>query len=271
MRPARRRRWVDYLIETYGVSVRLACEVAGLSRSVYAYDAKRPHDEPLIAAILALVERHPRWGFPKIRKRQRKLGHRWNHKRIYRVYLALRLNMRRKVKRRLPSRNPLPLAVPPRMNVCWSMDFMSSVLQHGHRFRTLNIVDDFNREILAIDVNSGITAERVIMVLERIGAWRGYPTIIRVDNGAEFTSGAFTEWALKKGIKVDFTEPGCPYQNSYIERFNRTYREDVLDLYLFETLEEVREVTDDWMLLYNYERPHDSLNDMTPMEYLKAA
>jgi len=109
------------------------------------------------------------------------------------------------------------------------------------------------------------------MMLERIGAWRGYPAIIRVDNGSEFTSGAFTEWALSKGIEVDFIEPGCPYQNSYIEQFNRTYREDLLDLYRFETLQEAREMTDDWIELYNYERSHDSLNNMTPMEYLQAA
>ena len=253
------------------MSLRLACEVAGISRSTYGYEPKRSTDDPLIDAILALVERHPRWGFPKIRKRLRKLGHRWNHKRIYRVYLALRLNLRRKTKRRLPTRNPLPLCVPERMNVCWSMDFMSAVLRHGHRFRTFNIVDDFNREILAIDINSGITAEGVFMVLERVGAWRGYPAIIRVDNGSEFTSGAFADWANSKGIEIDFIQPGCPTQNSYIERFNRTYREDVLDLYLFETLEEVRQITDDWIDLYNYERPHDSLNDMTPMEYLQAA
>lgn len=269
--PACRRLRVEHLCGAFGVSVRLACEVAGISRSVYAYVPNRPDDEALIDAILALVERHPRWGFPKLRKRLRKLGYRWNHKRIYRVYLELRLNMRRKTKRRLPTRHPRPLRVPDSANVCWSMDFMSSVLRHGHRFRTFNIVDDFNREILAIDVNSGITAERVLMTLERIGAWRGFPAIIRVDNGSEFTSGAFVEWARERGIEIDFIEPGCPYQNSYIERFNRTYREDVLDLYLFETLQEVREVTDAWIDLYNYERPHDSLNDMTPMEYLEAA
>ena len=253
------------------MSVRLACEVAGLSRSVYGYEAKRPDDAALIDAVLKLVERHPRWGFPKLRKRLRKLGQRWNHQRIYRIYLKLRLTMRRKTKRRLPSRHPLPLRVPAAANVCWSMDFMSGVLRHGHRFRTLNIVDDFNREALAIEINSGITAERVITTLERIGAWRGYPHIIRVDNGSEFTSGAFAMWAEARHIELDFTEPGCPYQNSYIERFNRTYREDVLDWYLFETLQEVREITDDWMDLYNTERPHDALNDMTPKEYLEAA
>ena len=188
-----------------------------------------------------------------------------------RVDCTLRLNIRRKAKRRLPSRHPRPLAVPEQFNVCWSMDFMSAALRHGHRFRTFNVVDDFNREVLTIDVNSGITAERVVTMLERVIAWQGSPDIIRVDNGSEFTSGVFAEWAEQLHIEIDFIEPGCPYQNSYIERFNRTYREDVLDLYLFETLQEVRETIDEWVEIYNTERPHDALNDMTPKEYLVAA
>lgn len=225
----------------------------------------------MIDAILALVERHPRWGFPKIRKRLRRLGHRWNHKRIYRIYLELKLNLRRKSKRRLPTRNPSPIAVPDAVNRCWSMDFMSDVLCHGYRFRTLNVVDDYNREALAIDINGGITAERVTRTLDRVAAWRGYPEMIRIDNGPEFTSAELAAWAQRHQVKLEFIKPGCPYQNSFIERFNRTYREDVLDLYLFETLHEVRQITDDWMQLYNEERPHDALEDMTPKEYLLAA
>jgi putative transposase len=143
-------------------------------------------DGDLIDALLALIEKHPRWGFPKCRKRLRALGHHWNHKRIYRVYLQLKLNMRRKSKRRLPSRNPLPLLVPPHHNISWSMDFMSDKLQHGHRFRTFNVVDDFNREVLGIDINSSIPACRVTTYLDQIAAWRGYPERIRCDNGPEF-------------------------------------------------------------------------------------
>ena len=255
----------------YPVSIRAACGAAALSRTAYYYTPKRVDDSELIDALLALVEKHPRWGFPKLCKRLRALGKRWNHKRIYRVYMELKLNIRRKVKRRIPNRNPLPLRVPRSANICWSMDFMSDTLRHGHRFRTFNVVDDFNREVLAIDINSGITTERVIHTLDRIAAWRGYPAIIRVDNGPEFTSGALAEWAQAHGIQIDFIKPGKPYQNGFIERFNRTYREEVLDLYLFETLQEVREITDDWIVLYNHERPHDGLNDMTPVQYREVA
>ena len=255
----------------FKASICRCCEAAGLSRTAYYYQAKRPDDDELIDVLLALIDKHPRWGFPKCRTRLRKLGYSWNHKRVYRVYKLLKLNLRRKSKRRLPSRAPLPLQVPSRANVCWSMDFMSDTLQHGHRYRTFNVLDDFNREVLGIDINSGIRAERVTHYLEQIAAWRGYPQRIRVDNGPEFTSSEFTDWAKSHGIYVDFIKPGSPYQNGYIERFNRTYREDVLDLYLFSNLDEVRQETDRWIQLYNYERPHDGLNDMTPMECLNAA
>lgn len=255
----------------FQASINRCCDAACLSRTAFYYQAKLPDDDELIDVLLALIDKHPRWGFPKCRKRLKALGYPWNHKRIYRVYKLLKLNLRRKSKRRLPTRNPLPLQVPGQANDCWSMDFMSDTLQHGHRFRTLNVLDDFNREVLGIDINSGIQAPRVTQYLDQIAAWRGYPKQIRVDNGPEFTSSEFTEWAKQHDIYVDFIKPGSPYQNGYIERFNRTYREDVLDLYLFSNLDEVRQETDRWIQLYNYERPHDGLNDMTPIEYLNAA
>lgn len=255
----------------FQASINRCCDAACLSRTAFYCQAKLPDDDELIDVLLALIDKHPRWGFPKCRKRLKALGYPWNHKRIYRVYKLLKLNLRRKSKRRLPTRNPLPLQVPGQANYCWSMDFMSDTLQHGHRFRTLNVLDDFNREVLGIDINSGIQAPRVTQYLDQIAAWRGYPKQIRVDNGPEFTSSEFTEWAKQHDIYVDFIKPGSPYQNGYIERFNRTYREDVLDLYLFSNLDEVRQETDRWIQLYNYERPHDGLNDMTPIEYLNAA
>ena len=257
--------------QQFTASIALCCEAAALSRSAYYYQPRASDDGDLIDALLALIEKHPRWGFPKCRKRLRALGHHWNHKRIYRVYLQLKLNMRRKSKRRLPSRNPLPLLVPPHHNISWSMDFMSDKLQHGHRFRTFNVVDDFNREVLGIDINSSIPARRVTTYLDQIAAWRGYPERIRCDNGPEFISSELASWAERHDVMIDFIKPGSPYQNGFVERFNRTYREDVLDLYLFSNLDEVRQITDDWIQLYNHERPHDGLNDMTPIEYLNAA
>jgi len=145
---------------------------------------------------------------------------------------------------------------------------MSDVLNSGQRFRTFNVVDDYNRECLAIEVDTNLPAVRLIRVLNRISAWRGYPLKIRLDNGPEFISLAIAEWAEDHRVELEFIQPGKPTQNSYVERFNRTYREEVLDLYVFTRLSEVREITDKRIEQYNQERPHESLNNLTPVESL---
>ncbi len=178
--------------------------------------------------------------------------------------------MRRKGKKRLPSRNPEPLSVPESINQCWSIDFMSDALWCGRKFRTFNMVDDFNREALAIEIDLNLPAQRIIRVMDRIAAWRGYPLKLRMDNGPELTSVRLAEWAETHGVKLDFIQPGKPTQNSFIERFNRTYREEVLDMYVFTRLSEVRNITEKWIDEYNEERPHESLGNMTPAEYLES-
>jgi putative transposase len=197
----------------------------------------------------------------------RRQGYRWNHKRVHRIYCGLKLNIRRKGKKRLPPRNPEPLGVPDSINQCWSIDFMSDALWCGRTFRTFNIVDDYNREALAIEVDLNLPAQRVLRVLDRVAAWRGYPAKLRMDNGPELTSIRMAEWAEEHGVVLEFIKPGKPTQNSFVERFNRTYREEVLDLYIFKKLSEVREMTDKWLMEYNTERPHESLGDLTPVEY----
>lgn len=144
---------------------------------------------------------------------------------------------------------------------------MSDTLWCGRVFRTFNIVDDYNREALAIEIDINLPAQRIIRTLDRVAAWRGYPAKIRMDNGPEFTSVKMAEWAEEHGVELEFIQPGKPTQNSYVERFNRTYREEVLNFYLFKKLSEVREVTDRWLAEYNEERPHDSLGNLTPAEY----
>lgn len=235
---------------------------------MYRYRPKPNRDLPVIEAIQGIVEEWPGWGFPKIFKTLRRRGHRWNHKRVHRVYCELRLNKRRKGKRRLPTRNPEPLAVPLVVNHCWSVDFMSDTLFDGRRFRTFNVLDDFNREALAIEIDLNLPAVRIIRVLERIAQQRGYPAKLRCDNGPEFISIALAGWAEDHGVDLDFIKPGKPTQNSYVERFNRTYRDEILDLYLFRSLSEVRDLTTDWRRKYNEERPHDALGDLSPIEYL---
>lgn len=249
------------------MSQRAACRAVALSRSVFAYERQAEPDEAIIATLQELAERFPDRGFGKYFKLIRRRGHSWNHKRVYRVYCALGLNRRRIGKKRLPPRQPTPLLVPAQMNRSWSMDFMSDALWCGRRFRTFNVADDFNREVLAIEIDLNLPAARVVRVLERIAAWRGYPAQIRMDNGPEFIAAALADWAQQHGVVLDFIEPGRPMQNGFIERFNRSYREAVLDMYVFRTLDEVRERTDAWMADYNEVLPHDALGDLTPVEY----
>ena len=250
------------------MSERRSCKALKLSRTVYRYQPKAKDDREIEDELWKLAAKHPDLGFGKFFSMLRRKGHGWNHKRVYRVYKALRLNKRRKYKRRLPTRNPKPLAVPKGANVSWSVDFMSDSLLNGRRFRTFNVIDDFNREVLAIEVDFSLTTERVNRVLDRLVSWRGLPERIRMDNGPEFTSIKMAEWADVNFVELDFIKPGKPMQNGYVERFNRTYRQAVLDMYIFDSLKEVRQITEKWIKLYNEERPHDSLNKMTPVEYM---
>lgn len=266
-----RKAWAKELLAAHNISIVLSCEVTGISRTAFYYEPKKVDDSEIIDALNAIAEKHQRWGFPKCYKRLRAKGYHWNHKRVHRVYKEMKLSLRRKTKQRVPTRNPEPLAVPTEAGKSWSMDFVSDTLHNKVRFRTFNVIDDYNREVLGIDIATGMPSARVTRYLDRLAAWHGYPDKVRVDNGPEFTSFEFMEWAKRHSVKIDYIKPGCPYQNAYIERFNRTYRHEVLDLYIFTNLQEVVDITESWIKLYNEERPHDSLNDMTPIEYKLAA
>jgi putative transposase len=197
----------------------------------------------------------------------RNQGHGWNHKRIRRVYRALALHLQRKPKKRFPARVAQPLVVPEEANQTWSLDFMSDVLSNGRTFRTLNVIDDFNREALWIEVDTSLPAERVVRVLETLLLERTTPRAIRMDNGPELISQRLDAWANEKHIELLHIQPGKPAQNAYIERFNRTYREDVLDAYLFDDLEEVRHITERWLEDYNTIRPHQALKGISPRQF----
>jgi putative transposase len=258
---------VKALVEDHGFSERRACQAVGLSRSVARYQRRPDRDHEVIAVLQELAERYPERGFGKLFKLIRRRGLMWNHKRVWRVYCALKLNMRRKGKKRLPNREAKPLTVGEGINASWSADFMSDTLWDGRRFRTFNAVDDFSREALAIEIDLNLPAARVIRVLDRIAAWRGYPRKLRLDNGPELISVALAEWAEAHGVELCFIQPGKPMQNGFIERFNGSYRRGVLDMYVFRTLTEVREHTELWLRDYNEDIPHDALNDFTPAEY----
>jgi len=251
------------------MSIVKSCEAVGLSRSAWYRERsdRLERDRPVIEALQELVEKHNRWGFWKCFRRLRLDGHEWNHKRVYRVYRELSLNLRRKTKKRIPTRDPLPMEVPARANAIWSLDFMQDTLYVGRRFRTLNVLDEGVREILDIEVDTSLPGERVVQVLERLRMWRGLPEAIRCDNGPELISQVFVDWCEEHGVELRHIEPGKPNQNAFIERFNRTYREEVLNAYLFESLDQVREITYEWMECYNEQRPHDALGGLPPTVY----
>jgi putative transposase len=154
------------------------------------------------------------------------------------------------------------------LNEIWALDFMVDALYGGRAFRTLNVIDEGNREGLGIEIATSIPSLRVIRVMEQLIAIYGAPKALRVDNGAELTAAAFGEWCQCLGIELRFIQPGKPDQNAFIERFNRSYRTEVLDAYVFDSIEEVRQITEIWLREYNEERPHDSLGRVPPLTFM---
>jgi putative transposase len=252
-----------------GLSIQRACRAVNLSRAAYYRKAGgelAAGDELVMDALHGIVARHGRWGFWKCHERLRLDGHAWNHKRTWRIYCALRLNLPRRSRKRLV-RPAQPLDAPTGPNEIWALDFMSDSLYQGRRFRTLNILDEGVREALAIEIDTSLPAERVVRTLQHLAAWRGLPRAIRLENGPELTAQRFTTWCAVKGIELRHIQPGKPNQNAFIERFNRSYRTEVLNSWLFASLDEVREITHQWIISYNEERPHDVLGNLPPMVY----
>lgn len=176
--------------------------------------------------------------------------------------------MRRKGKRRLPSRAPVRLEAQTVVNGCWSVDFMSDALMHGQRFSTFNVLDDFSREVLAVGVDTNLPAARIIRVLDCIAAWRGYPTKMRMDNGPEFVSGQFAGWALQHGLTLSSSQaPASPRKLICGAVQPHPFCEEVLNFYVFSRLSEVRTIVDAWVQEYNEQRPHESLGNLTPDKF----
>lgn len=239
------------------------------SRSSIAYLSVKD-DVSLMEKLRKLAVEHPREGFWKCHFRIRNSGDIINHKRVHRVYKELGLPLRRKHRKRLPARTKEPLAVPCSFTHTWSMDFMSDALEGGRKFRTFNVIDDYNREVLFIETDYSLKSNRVIWVLRHLVNRHGKPVRIRMDNGPEFIAEIAKKWSEANEIEFKHIEPGKPMQNAYIERFNGSFRDGVLDAYLFRNLDEVREITARWVYDYNHFRPHDALGGMSPMAYREA-
>ena len=260
-------------IQKFGISIRLACECLGISETCFRYQAKLSSENAQVADwLLRLTETNKRWGFGLCFLYLRNVkGFGWNPKRVYRIYRELELNLRIKPRKRLKRDKPDPLDVPTAANQMWSMDFMSDTLLDGRKLRTFNVIDDYNREGLAIDVDLSLPSARVVRSLEQIIEWRGKPAAIRCDNGPELLSGPLMEWAEKNRITMVYIQPGKPTQNAYVERFNRTARHEWLDLHQFESVEHAQLLATKWLWSYNNERPNSAIGGVPPRWLMKAA
>lgn len=254
-------------------SIRQACLIFNVSETCYRYQPLLSDENAEIADWLIRLTHHQKnWGFGLCFLFLRNVkGFPWNHKRVRRIYCELELNLRIKPKKRLIREKPVPLAVPESINESWSMDFMHDQLEDGRTYRLFNVIDDFNREGLAIDVDFSLPAERVRRSLNQLIEWRGKPKQIRCDNGPEYISGLLIAWAKEQHVRLEFIQPGNPQQNAYIERFNRTVRYDWLSQYLFADIVEVQEQATNWLWHYNNERPNMGIGGITPRQKLLAA
>lgn len=256
-----------------GIAIRRACQVFSVSESCYRYKSKVDVENEQIANwLIRLTDNNRNWGFGLCFLYLRNLkGFKWNHKRVYRIYRELELNLRIKPRKRLVRDKPQPLSVPQSINEVWSMDFMHDQLESGRSIRLLNVIDDFNREALGIEIDFSLPAQRVIRALKQIIAWRGKPQVIRCDNGPEYISASIQSWANDWGIKMEYIQPGNPQQNAYVERFNRTVRYEWLSQYLWSDLEEIQMFATQWMWKYNHDRPNMALGGITPKQRLAMA
>lgn len=264
--PCQKRQLAEESVSSGTFGISRVCRMVNLSRSSFKYVSNK-NDVGLEERLRKHADEHPREGFWKFYFRIRNAGVVVNHKRVHRVYKKLGMPLKRKVKKRLPARRKETLAQPPTMHHTWSIDFMSDALSNGRKFRSFHVIDDCNREILFIETDYSLPSSRVLWVLNHLINKNKKPQRIRMDNGPEFVAKLASEWSKMHEIEFLYIQPGKPTQNAYIERFNGTYRRHVLDCYQFDSIDEVREVTEIWVEDYNYHRPHDALNGMSPMKW----
>jgi putative transposase len=267
VKPAAYREAVGFLQSEFEFSERRACGVLGHARSSFRYVARRTMVQGLLDELRQHAVERPRFGYRRLHVLLRRRGWQVNHKRVYRMYRAEGLAVRRKKRKRLAAGLRVMLAPPARPNERWSMDFVHDTLATGRKFRTLNIVDDLTRECVAIEVDTSLGGLRVVRVLDRLAALRGLPRVIVTDNGPEFAGRALDEWAYRTGVKIHFIRPGKPVENAYVESFNGKFRDECLNEHWFLDLNDARTKIETWRVDYNEVRPHSSLANATPKEY----
>lgn len=267
--PVARRHVVEYIKQTHSLSERRACTIVGLCRSSCRYQAKPTNDAEIRSRLRELAEARRKFGAPRLHTMLRREGHQINHKRTERLYREEGLSLSLKRRKKRISHLRAVMDRPERINQHWSMDFVSDSLYNGRRFRVLTVVDDYSRECPALEADHSLTGKRVTRVLDRIALTRGLPDIITVDNGPEFISKALDLWAYENNVKLRFIQPGKPTQNAFIESFNGKFREECLNEHVFINLHSAQQIIESWRQDYNSERPHSSLNDLTPEEFAR--
>lgn len=252
-----------------GLSARRACLLVSLWRSSFQYVSRRPNDAELRQAMREIAEKRRRFGSPRIGVMLRRQGWKVNHKKIERLYAEEKLALRRRKRRKkfVGPRIPLPVATRPNQHL--AMDFVQDRLRNGRKIRTLTMVDTFSRENPLMETDTSLGGRRVVRVLDRHVERHGAPEVITIDNGPEFDGKALDAWAYKNKVQLHFIRPGKPNENAYIESFNGRFREECLNENLFETLDDARRIIEAWRIDYNEERPHSSLGDLTPAEFLR--
>ncbi len=273
--PNRRRQAVDVLEDEFGVSQRHACRVVGQHRSTQRHESVVPPDDEaqLRAELRAFAKRRPRWGWRRAAKYLRRQGWAVNNKRVRRLWRdeGLQVPQKRKKKRLTgigAHVGPMSLIAP---NALWAMDFQFDHTIDGRQVKMLNIIDEFTREALAADVDHSICADDVVAVLDRLVIERGRPpAFVRFDNGPEFIAIVVAEWCAETGVAAIFIDPGSPWQNAWIESFNSRLRDELLNLWHFDSLLEARVIINDWRIDYNTNRPHSAHGDLTPAEFALA-
>ena len=257
------------MVDSLGLKVRRACRLVSLWRSSYQYHSRRPDDAELRRCMREIAEKRKRFGSPRIAVMLRRAGWKVNHKKVERLYAEEGLALRRRKRRKkfVGPRVPLPVAARPNQHL--AMDFVQDRLTNGRKIRTLTIVDTFSRECPALEVDTSLGGRRVVRVLERLVERHGAPEAITIDNGTEFDSKAMDEWAFRRKVRLSFIRPGKPNENAYGESFNGKFRDECLNMNIFETLDHARQIIETWRVDYNEERPHSSLGEITPKEFLE--
>lgn len=267
--PAARRQAAQYAQQAYELSQRRAGRLIGIGNSSLRYSSKRADDSDVRAKLKALAAERPRFGYRRLGVMLEREGIIINHKRLHRIYREEGLVLRKKRRQRASTSVRAPLVAPRRAGERYSMDFMSDSLATGRSFRTLNIVDDYTRECLAIEVDLSLPGERVARVLDRLLDSGHKPEVIVLDNGPEFASRVLDTWAVRNKVQLRFIDPGKPIQNAFIESFNARLRDECLNQHWFTSLEEAQTVIENWREDYNRNRPHSSLDNQTPEEFAR--